>query len=54
MYYEILVKNALPSGNRLIGEGFYFRNDNDFKHTSKLGKKCLKQKEKDGKLKILY
>lgn len=52
-YHTILEENVLPSGRRLIGEGFVFQQDNDPKHTSNLCKEYLKQKEEEKVLKIM-
>lgn len=45
-YKQILEDNALPSGLRLIGRGFVFQEDNDPKHSSKLCRGFLAEKEK--------
>lgn len=36
MCREILKKYAIPSGSRLIGQGFIFQEDNESNHRSKL------------------
>lgn len=50
-YKTILEKNAVPSGLRLIGNGFIFQQDNDPKHSSKLCRGYLERKEANGVLK---
>ena len=50
-YLEILEQNAVPSGLRIIGKKFIFQQDNDPKHTSKLCRAFVEQKEKQ---KVLY
>lgn len=45
-YKKILEENALPSGQRLIGRGFVFQEDNDPKHSSKLCRGFLEEKQK--------
>lgn len=50
-YKSILQRNAIPSGQRLIGEGFTLQQDNDPKHTSKVCKSYLDKKERGGVLK---
>lgn len=50
-YKQILQRNAIPSGFRLIGNGFVLQQDNDPKHSSKLCKKYLERKEAEGVLK---
>ena len=34
-YHSILQHHVIPSGTRLVGQGFLFMQDNDPKHTSK-------------------
>ncbi|CAK1592244.1 unnamed protein product [Parnassius mnemosyne] len=47
-YKKILVQNAVPSGLRLIGDGFIFQQDNYSKHSSKLCRGYLEEKEAQG------
>lgn len=41
----ILEDSAVPCGTHLIGQGFIFEHDNDPKHTSRLCKDFLEEKE---------
>lgn len=52
-YHNILVKHAIPSGLKVIGPSFYFQQDNDPKHTSKLCQDYLIKKVKENKLRLL-
>ena len=52
-YHSIFVRQALPSGKRLIGHGFIMQQDNDLKHTSKKCKDYLQKKEVKGEMKIM-
>ena len=49
-YHSILQRHAIPSGMRLVGQGFILQQDNDPKHKSKLCQNYLRKKEQDGKL----
>lgn len=46
----IVETNAIPSGLRLIGDGFIFQQDNNLKHSSKLCRYYLEQKGAQGVL----
>ncbi|KAK9498945.1 hypothetical protein O3M35_003479 [Rhynocoris fuscipes] len=50
---DILKDNAVPSGLRLIGSNFIMQQDYDPKHSSKLCKEYLQEKENEGILKII-
>ena len=49
-YHSILQRHAIPSGMRLVGQGFILQQDNDPKHKSKLCQNYLAKKEQAGKL----
>lgn len=49
VYHQILIRNALPEGKRLLGRGFIFQEDNDPKHASNLCRNYLTRKENSGK-----
>ena len=53
VYHNILVRNGVPSGSRLIGPGFIFQEDNDPKHSSNDCWNYLRQKESAGALKMM-
>lgn len=50
MYHQILIRHGVPSGIRLMGQGFVYQQDNDPKHTSNLCKNYLTKKEEEGRL----
>ena len=52
-YHSILQRHAIPSGLRLVGQGFIRQQDNDPKHTSRLCQNYLRRKEQDGRLQIM-
>ena len=47
-YHRILQRHAIPSGLSLGGLSFVFQQDNDPKHTSRLCKGYLTNKDSDG------
>ena len=51
--HSILQRHAIPSGLRLVGQGFILQQDNDPKHTSRLCQNYLQRKEQDGGLQIM-
>ena len=53
VYGDILQNHVLSSGQDLIGRGFVFQHDNDPKHTSKLCKTFLGEKESSGELNLM-
>uniref|UniRef100_Q7M3L8 Orf within vasotocin gene (Tes1 element) n=1 Tax=Eptatretus stoutii TaxID=7765 RepID=Q7M3L8_EPTST len=52
-YHSILQRHAIPSGLRLVGQGFILQQDNDPKHTSRLCQNDLRREEQDGRLQIM-
>ena len=48
--HSILQQHAIPACLRLVGPSFIFQQDNDPKHTSRLCKGYLTNKERDGVL----
>ncbi len=50
VYHGILVHHAVPAGQKLIGKGFIFQEDNDPKHSSKFCRNNLTSKESAGSL----
>ena len=53
VYHNILVRHGVPSGSRLIGQGFIFQEDNDPKHASNYCRNYLRRKEASGALKMM-
>lgn len=52
-YKAILEEHAIPSGIRLNGTPFVFQQDNDPKHSSRLCKDYLEQKQEEGVIVIM-
>ena len=52
-YHSSLQHHAIPSGLRLVDQGFILQQDNDPKHTSRLYQNYLRRKEQDGRLQIM-
>lgn len=52
-FREILERNAISSGTRIIGHKFVFQHDNDPKHTVKICREYLKQLEHGGKIVVM-
>ncbi|CAK9796236.1 Transposable element Tc1 transposase [Anthophora quadrimaculata] len=50
-YKKILEEHAVPSGIRILGEGFTFQEDNDPKHSSRLCRSFLNELESNNILK---
>jgi transposase len=53
VYHNILVRHAVPSGLRLIGNNFVFQEDNDPKHSSNYCRNYLRRKEAAGVLTMM-
>ena len=49
-YHRILWRCAIPSGKRLIGQGFILQQDNDPKHTSQKCRQYAERKQAAGVL----
>ena len=47
------MNRAIPSGKRLIGNGFIFQHDNDLKHTANAVKSYLERKTVDKTLTVI-
>ena len=45
-YHSILQHHVIPSGMRLIGQGFVFKQDNNLKQTSKICQRYVKSQDK--------
>ena len=52
-YRQVLIHHAMPSGKRLISDGFAFAQDNDPKHTANTVKAYLERKEEKGEVKVM-
>ena len=52
-YHSILVRHAVPSGNRIFGGAWTFQQDNDPKHTSHICKDYLQKKALDGQFNVM-
>ena len=53
VYLKILKEHVLVCGTELIGERFVFQQDNDPKHTAKVVKQYLNEKQEEGLLKVM-
>ena len=52
IYHSILQRHAIPSGLRLVGQGFILQQDKNPKHTLRLCQNYLRRKEQDNSLQI--
>ena len=52
-YRQVLIHHAIPTGKRLIGNGFIFQHDNDPKHTANAVKSYLERKTADKTLTVM-
>lgn len=52
-YHSILQHHVIPSGTRLVGQGFVLMQDNDPKHTNKLCQRYIKSKEEQHVLQLM-
>ena len=50
-YHSILIRHAMPSGRRILGQDWIFQEDNDPKHSSKLCKDYIARKTQEGGMK---
>ena len=53
VYYNILVRHAVPSGRRLIDDNFVFQEDTDSKYSSNYCRNYLRRKEAAGVLTVM-
>ena len=53
VYLKILKEHVLVCGTELIGERFVFQQDNNPKHTAKVVKQYLNEKQEEGLLKVM-
>ena len=53
VYLKILKEHVLVCGTKLIGERFVFQQDNDPKHTAKVVKQYLNEKQEEGLMKVM-
>ena len=52
-YRQILIHHAIPSGKKLIGNGFVFAHDNDPKHTAISVRNYLDGKVQKGHIQVI-
>lgn len=52
-YLDILRNHAIPSGHRIVGQELIFQHDNDPKHSARICKAYLEEREAAGELKTM-